>query len=265
MNVLRNPVAVAAGLVAALLVGCVDGGPAAQPVASSGEASLATTSPVAEQGQGGGAEAAAPADDEAMQLVAKADPPAKAAPLEGLGDVDLLATIPPPTRPRKRMTIDQLDAALRRVSGGIGWTAGKGTTGKNELETLAITLGKPNYTDLTHEDTEPSALFQKFLGDAATSVCTKLVEAEKGKAASERVYIVGVEPTVGTDTAAAAVEANLRRQLLRFHGRVVETGSPELARWRFLFDGATKITGKPEQGWRAVCVALIQHPAFTTY
>lgn len=218
------------------------------------------------QREGAGAERGSEgAGRQPEELLAEAAPTPTGGALEEVQDVDLLATIPPPSRPRKRMNIDQLDAALRRVAGGIGWTAGYGLDGKNELETLAATLGKPNYTDLTNEDLEPSALFQKFLGDAATSVCTKLLFVEWAAKPADRVFLVGVEPTQSYSDAPAAVDANLRRQLLRFHGRVVPEGSAELARWRFLFEGATKITGKPAEGWRAVCVALIEHPAFTTY
>ncbi len=226
-------------------------------------ASAAESTPAAAQEN---AAAATPAPSaEAEAILADPAPEAANGPLTELQDVDLLATLPPPSRPRKRMDIDQLDAALRRVSGGIGWTSGSGAATKNEFETLAITLGKPNYTDLTTEDLEPTALFQKFLGDAATAVCTALVTAELKKTPSERVFLVGVDPSLPYAADPSANDANLALQLLRFHGRVVDAKGPELARWRFLLQGATQITGKASEGWRAVCVALVEHPAFTTY
>lgn len=217
------------------------------------------------QGAVGVTNPAQPAEAEAEAILANTTPEAAGGPLTEVQDVDLLATLPPPSRPRKRMDIDQLDAALQRVSGGIGWTSGKGATLKNEFETLAITLGKPNYTDLTTEDLEPTALFQKFLGDAATAVCTKLIDVELDKAPADRVFLVGIDPSKPYAADPKANDANLALQLLRFHGRVVDATGPELARWRFLLQGATQITGKASEGWRAVCVALVEHPAFTTY
>lgn len=256
----RRPGRWCVGLVVALtFLGCVDGGDAyVATLASAGEQGSAAEQTRA--GQGGVGEAAtAPRGDE---LVATETPTVVDGALEGAIAVDLAPTLPPPSRPRKRMNIDQLDEALRRASGGIGWTA---PNGSNELATLALTLGKPNYTDVTTEDLEPSALFQKFLADAGNVVCHKLVAKDIAAAPGERVLLTDVTPTDTVQSNPAGVDATLRHVLLRFHGRVVAADAAELQTWRFLLEGATKITGKPSEGWRAVCTALIQHPAFTTY
>jgi hypothetical protein len=66
-------------------------------------------------------------------------------------------------------------------------------------------------------------------------------------------------------TGAAHIDADLRRALLVFHGRDEAPGSTELARWRWLFDGAYADTGSTEVAWTTVCVGLLTHPAFYAY
>ncbi len=190
--------------------------------------------------------------------------------LGGGVDVDLTPQEEAPSRARRRMNIDQLNMAVRRVSGGIAWTAGKGISGKSagsdNFVVLARTLGKPNYTDLTSEDLSPGALFQKFLGDAASSVCKKMIERDgKEKTATKRILLrhVGHADTVTSNP--MGVNKNLSALLLRFHGRNLAPSSKQLETWRFLFQSATKLSKSPLMGWRAVCVGLIQHPRFYTY
>ncbi|MCO4761045.1 MAG: hypothetical protein KC502_06040 [Myxococcales bacterium] len=178
--------------------------------------------------------------------------------------VGMAPTDPPAARVRRRMNIDQLDAALKRVTGGPGWVA---ANKKNELTTLSLTLGKPNYTDMTTEDLEPSALFQKFLADAAQSVCMKVAAGDMAqKTASKRNLMRHVSPKDTWASNPKAVNANLAWLMLRFHSRMVAPTATELEPWRFLFETATKVSGnKPDQAWRTVCVALVVHPHFYTY
>lgn len=165
-----------------------------------------------------------------------------------------------PTRQRKRMNIDQLDASLQKASGGIGWVV----NGKNQFVALAATLGKPDYADMTQEDLTPSALFQKFLGDASLSICGKLVAADAKATKDQRVFFVKAEPTAALPKDAAAVNQNLAYLLKRWHGRTLAPDSPEVAQWLFLLQSAQKVS-TPAEGWQAVCVALATHPAFYTY
>jgi hypothetical protein len=175
------------------------------------------------------------------------------------GRVDVLA--PPPSRSRRRMEIGQLDAAIRSVTGGIGWTE----DGDDMFVELASSLGVPDYAETTQEDLEPNETFQKFLGDAARAVCTELVEREAKATAAERVLLLRVSPGDTVESAPEAVEANLSELLLRYHGTDVAPGSPELVPWRWLFETTNVITGDPMLAWRAVCVGLITHPGFHTY
>jgi len=160
-----------------------------------------------------------------------------------------------PTRARRRMDLDQLSASLDRVTGGIGWTERRGGSDRDQFEELSGTLGKPDYVEITTEDLEPSALFQKFLDDAARSVCAKVVDRDRGAAPAERLLARQGE----------TVEASLRRLLLRFHGRRLPVDAPELEHWRWLVRSTTHVAGNEEEAWRAVCVGLLTHPDFYSY
>ncbi len=171
----------------------------------------------------------------------------------------------PAPRARRRMNLDQLDAAMRQVSDGIGWTERRGNVDVNLFVELAATLGKPDYIQITTENLEPSALFLKFLDDAARAVCARVIERDV--AAGTAVLLHDVGPDDDYDFAPEAVDANLRRLLARFHGRLVpeEAAGPTLAPWRWLFRSAAFVGGDPLLGWNAVCVGLFSHPDFYSY
>ena len=172
--------------------------------------------------------------------------------------------VPPPQpgqRDRRRMDVDQLDAAIKQVTGGLYWRVG--TT--NQFEALSATLGKPDFIDATNEDLAPSLLFQKFLGDAAASVCTELAEVDPARAEGERTLLVHAGPTDTLGSNPEAVEANLAHLLLRYHGRSLEAGDEQLNAWRWLFESSSHLNNDPVASWRAVCVGLISHPDFYTY
>ena len=183
--------------------------------------------------------------------------------VHGISESDL---VPAPAeqahvRPRKRMTVDQLDVALRRATNGIGWDK----NGASELERLAETLGRPDYRQIVQEDLTPSAVFLKFLDDGARVVCTELVERELTQAMEERVLMSNVEFEDTLDNAPDKVEANLQSLLLRFHGIDAAAGSAQLETWRWLHKSVVHITKDPVKAWRAVCVALINHPNFYSF
>jgi hypothetical protein len=186
-----------------------------------------------------------------------------------LGDGKAVALLPDPdypTRQRKRMNIDQLDAALLQASGGLTWMV----AGKNQFEALSATLGKPDYADQVMEDLSPSTIFQKFLQDAALNVCEALIAKDAKAKPAEQVFFVHALPTATPAKDPAAVEQNLRYLLLRWHGRQLPKGAPQLENWRFLLAGAQKTASgtaaaQAQAGWQAVCVALATHPSFYTY
>ncbi|MFT7520256.1 MAG: hypothetical protein ACI9MC_002401 [Kiritimatiellia bacterium] len=183
---------------------------------------------------------------------------------EGTDGVDILPADTTHGRDRRRMDIDQLAASIERVTGGIKWTEGPGSTGPELFEQLSDMLGKPDYAGNTAEDTEPGLLFQKFLDDAASSVCTKLVERELLDG-GKKVLFVHASPTDTWESNPSGVERNIRLQLLRFHGRTVLEGSPELEPWVWLFRTTVDVSETPADAWRTMCVGLFTHPDFYTY
>lgn len=185
------------------------------------------------------------------------------------GPTDTVDLTPPASsdgRQWRRMNIDQLEASLERVSGGIGWTESAGSGPDIDLfEQLAGSLGKPDYLNSNVEDMDPGMLFQKFLDDAATSVCTKWIERERTQSAEERLLLVHVDFTDTPDSAPAAVEANMRQALLRFHGRPIIEGDAIVEPWLNLVRTIHSGTGDMGNAWRGACVALFTHPDFYTY
>ncbi len=175
---------------------------------------------------------------------------------------------PPPEvapRSRRRMDLDQLDRAIRQVSGGIGWTEARGNTQVNLFVELAATLGKPDFAQRTEEDLVPSAMFQKFLDDAARSVCVEILRQDPDRAPAERTFFVAAAPEDTLSIEPQAVEENIRALLLRFHGQRIPAGDPRLAQWTWMFQRAERSGVSPANTWRALCVALITHPDFYLY
>jgi hypothetical protein len=169
------------------------------------------------------------------------------------------------SRARRRMDIDQLDASIRQVTGGIGWVEVRGGKEINLFVELASTLGKPDFVESTVEVTEPSLIFQKFLGNAARSVCDKAIEADRGMSDERRNLLIHVSFEDVAPEADAAINENLSELLLRFHGREVAPDSAELNAWRWLFDSSMHVADNTGAAWRTVCVGLITHPDFYTY
>ncbi len=165
----------------------------------------------------------------------------------------------------RRMNIDQLRASIERVSGGISWTEEQDGVAVQLFDSLDGTLGKPDYLSATEEELSPGLLFQKFLDDAAASVCAQLVAAEPGRAAWERTLLIDVTLADTPDSNPAAIEANLRGALLRFHGREVPAGDPSLQPWKELIAAVYANHGDMAPAWQAVCTTLIVHPDFYRY
>lgn len=166
-----------------------------------------------------------------------------------------------PFRGRRRMDLAQLDAAFRSVAGGLTWVEG----GRNQWEQLAPTLGRPDFLQTTEEDLTPSPLFQKFLDDAARSVCQALITREATAPMADRVFLVGVGADEPSARLGQRLDENLQRQILRFHGRDTRRGdSGALDGWRWLFLTSERLEG-PRAAWMGTCVALFEHPDFFTY
>ena len=90
-------------------------------------------------------------------------------------DTPELVEVHKPKRVRKRLNIDQLGNAILSATGGLKWVQ---DNDDDLLQTLAFTLGKPDYLEVTAEDLGSTVLFMKFLEDAAGSVCRQMVERD---------------------------------------------------------------------------------------
>jgi hypothetical protein len=169
--------------------------------------------------------------------------------------VDLGVPAPGPLRDVRRMNIDQIDAAIERVT-GRRWTDAAGVP---QFQVFAANLGKPDFANSVVEDLNASMLFEKFLGDAARAVCADAVFKRDA-----RIFRYA-RPTDTLATAPDRVAANVQYLVLRFHGRDLALGSTELEPWVWLFDTTATRTGDPARGWRTLCAGLITHPDFVAY
>ena len=183
--------------------------------------------------------------------------------------IDVPIVTPPPDkgpsiRVRRRMDVDQLEQAFFDVT-GLRWIAVRDDVEVNRFVELAATLGKPDYLQNTHEEFEPTVMFQRFLDDAARSVCLRLMELERDRPAAERVFMVHAGPTDMFAAQEAAVRRNLQMLMLKFHGVLLAADAERLEPWVRLYAGVEQDTGSPVNAWRTVCTTLITHPDFYTY
>ena len=165
-------------------------------------------------------------------------------------------------RTRIRVHIDQLKASFAEVTGGLDWVDKQGAS---LWDLKAGELGVPNYMSSVIEIRETTLLFAKLMGDAARDICPLLMDKEVNAEPDARIFLMEVEPTDTYATAPEAVEANLSKLVLRFHGRYYPSGDPRLSPWLNLFATGSAATGDPMATWTAVCVALIMHPDFVSY
>ena len=165
----------------------------------------------------------------------------------------------------RRMNIDQLKASIMKVTGGISWTETQSGAEVDLFDALDGTLGKPDYLSATEEDLTPGLLFQKFLDDAATSACGKLMVAEATRTPEQRTLLVDVSLDDTPVSNPDAVEANIRHALLRFHGKQVPAGDARLQPWKDLVGGVYDEDHDMAPAWESFCVALIVHPDFYRY
>jgi hypothetical protein len=178
-----------------------------------------------------------------------------------------------PYRTRRRMDLDQLNAAIKTVTGGLEWTV----SGTNQFVSLASTLGKPDFATITQEDLDTTAMFLKFLGDAARNVCFRLVDDDVARPVANRVLFKFASPEQSMATNPEAIETNLIYLLKRYHGlssrSLSNSGTDdapnalgaELQQWLWLYQAAEHVSENPSDAWRTVCIALMTHPDFYLY
>lgn len=189
------------------------------------------------------------------------------------GPIDLFgAPRPPLGRSVRRMPIDTLQASMTRVAGTdiagnpIEWKV----NGKNGFSDAAFgkALGRPDFQASTEENGVSSALYLKFVGDAARDICFQMAKTDQKRTDPGTRVLFPEAPVDGTATVAQETE-NLRYLVLRFLGLRITADDPMIPALLAVQDageGAAVPAGAEltpaAEGWRGVCVALFESPLF---
>lgn len=190
----------------------------------------------------------------------------------GDGPQDLFGGPRPPLgRSVRRMRIDTLQAAMSKVAGNdvnglpIEWKV----SGKNGFSDAAFgkALGRPDFQASTDENNVSSALYLKFVGDAARDICYQMAKNDQKRAdAATRALF----PKAAVDGAATEADktANAQYLILRFLGLRVAADDPmvpallavQKAGQESAPEGAE--LSPAAEGWRGACVTLFESPLF---
>jgi hypothetical protein len=187
--------------------------------------------------------------------------------------------LPKPSAAIRRLSLAQLRASLPVLFGTeadgstpITWRLPGGGQGLNQM---AGSLGEPDYIEVTEENLEPSPMYAKFMDDMARDVCGRALAADLARpAGNTRVIVRRADFGDTVAEGAAAIDDNLRYLLLRLHAvKVAEDDASAIAAWRALFSEATAEASEAGrdaeaatvEGWRAVCVGLVNAPEFHLY
>jgi len=178
--------------------------------------------------------------------------------------------LPPPSRAVRRMKIDTLQAAMSKVAGKdvlgnpIEWRFNN----VNGFADAAFgkALGRPDFQSNTSEATVSSALYLKFVGDAARDICSQMAKNDQLRTDAEARALFPKAPIDGATD--AQITANLQYLVLRFLGLKIAADDAMIAPLRGVYDAGVSaaVDGaeiKPAaEGWRGVCVALFESPLF---
>ncbi|MBK8256134.1 MAG: hypothetical protein IPK82_26130 [Polyangiaceae bacterium] len=179
---------------------------------------------------------------------------------------------PPMGRSVRRMPLDTLQAAMTKVAGNdvygnpIEWKV----NGKNGFSDAAFgkALGRPDFQASTQENAVSSALYLKFVGDAARDICFQMAKNDQKRDQVDTRTLFPKAPVDGTATDAQKTE-NAQYLILRFLGLRVETDHPMVeALLTVQATGeANAVAAGAEltpaaEGWRGACVTLFESPLF---
>ncbi|EYF03332.1 hypothetical protein [Chondromyces apiculatus] len=177
------------------------------------------------------------------------------------------------SRSVRRMTIDTLQASMRRVAGNdiagnpILWRFNN----RDGFSDAAFgkALGRPDFQSSTEEGTVSNALYVKFVGDAARDICTQMAKNDLVRLDAGTRALFPAAPVDGSATE-AQITANLQYLVLRFLGLRVAASDELLPALRGVYDAGVESVASPAgseltpaaEGWRGVCVALFESPLF---
>jgi hypothetical protein len=188
-----------------------------------------------------------------------------------VGDVNSTTTIEA-TRGVQRMPITILEASIPIVAGShvaggaITWKDGKGEALADNV--FGAVLGRPDYITVTEENPAPSSLYVKFMRDMARDVCTRIVSSDTQRAAFGDTTLWRFAPVDGS-ASDEQINENLRYLVLRFLGMRLDSDDAYITQLRAVFDAGRDIPGgewagveADTEGWRSVCIGLLESPAF---
>lgn len=183
------------------------------------------------------------------------------------------SALPGPARGVRRMRIDTLQAAMKKIAGNdvygnpIMWNV----SGKDGFSDPAFgkALGRPDFQSSTDESSVSNALYLKFVGDAARDVCTQMAKNDLKRADTTTRALFPKAPVDGTATEPQIAE-NLQYLVLRFLGLRLEPTDHLIANLRGVYDAGVAVVPSPNggeltaaaEGYRGVCVALFESPLF---
>jgi hypothetical protein len=188
------------------------------------------------------------------------------------------------TRQVRRISLDSLQASLGIVAGNdihgepIYWSIPNGTgTPHDGLNSGAYSkfgdeLGRPNYLTETEENVLTTALYMKFMRDLAANVCSQMVEADRAYGPSSLPAgdrnLWRFAP-VSKPASAEQVTQNIQYLVLRFLALKATIDAPLVASLLEVYRAGETSTGHPSgdenaqiEGWRGVCIALLESPLF---
>jgi hypothetical protein len=172
----------------------------------------------------------------------------------------------------RRLPLDTLQAAMTRVAGTdingkpLEWRV-NGVNGFSDAA-FGKALGRPDYRASTDESSVSTALYMKFVGDAARDLCAQMARNDLKRTDPIKRALF---PKADADGAATEEQelANLRYLVLRFLGLRVAADHPVIAPLREVFQTGrdTAVQAGAEfspsaEGWRGVCVTLFESPLF---
>ena len=123
-------------------------------------------------------------------------------------------------------------------------------------ESLARSMGEPDWMAVTEPSYEASPLFMKLMMDIGASLCGQALQADAARPPISRVIL-----PPGPD-----VDLQIRELILRFWGIDASASDhPDVVRLRAVYDATKDGMYGEASGWWAVCIALSTSPEFLLF
>jgi hypothetical protein len=188
-----------------------------------------------------------------------------------IGDVSTQTALSA-TRAVQRMPIAVLEASIPVVAGSdikgpsITWKEGNNEALADNI--YGAVLGRPDFITVTEENSAPSSLYVKFMRDMARNVCSQISTSDHQRSSYSETTLWRFAPIDGSVTP-EQINENLRYLTLRFLGMRLTTDDPYIEKLRAVFEAGRETSNQgwaglhgDAEGWRTVCIGLLESPAF---